>query len=285
MLEAAVAPSRVHGELASLLDATDGHANAERIINALDSLESVQPQPARGSSVCEELSASAASERKCLQGSNLMRQAMMEGVEMGQRAALLTKATGNFMEGHAEKADRGDHADRRAYALSSGLACAAMALLLKGDRSSIEQMIDPPGMSSAPSLGWRKRSRQLLEELDAVKVSTSFWQYTNHFELLVAVNLLRCALGEKPDLKELDRALLLLTHAMVRWPSPNEFDSTKSRFAAIACVCSELCANPVGPVDPADPIDNANAGDRARLRHLEPVRQTVNEALAILERH
>lgn len=236
------------------------HRRAKAILQRLQAIDEpsllVEPlMPA------EHQAASAGSERACLLGSSLMRQVDVARGARGRRKLLLA-ACAEFLRGYVEKLEPRDLVDRRTYALSSALLCAALAraqgvaadavlallapLMTAGQAAAgAARMasIDPrrvatAGAAIAPTAAQvlqacQQHCHDLLAEAGAVEMASTFWHYTNRFELTVAQALL-CAMFKLDfDPQRLVEAERLFDRALVRWPSPSERESVALRFVAI----------------------------------------------------
>jgi hypothetical protein len=179
-----------------------------------------------------------------------------------RRAERYAEACQLFTKGYAGKLQVGDSADRRAYAMASAMLCAALALLNGAELDALNQHIDLLRERHADDTGWEEHCTHLLDEIDRLGLSTSFWHYTNSLELISARALLRVAislsLARLPKLDATQRqwrdaptsalpqvqadvhqGQRLLRHALVRWPSPVEAESISERFVAMARACRQ----------------------------------------------
>ncbi|WP_144289900.1 CHAT domain-containing protein [Ideonella sp. A 288] len=214
------------------------HQLAQRIVERLAAIDDEQLQ-AEQTLAYSDKGASAASERECLYGSSLMRQAV-ECSDPGQRKAQLLGAAERFVKGYRSKRQEPmDHVDRRAYALANALLCGALAVLQGADAAAVGTTLGGLGDPTDPAPAWNHQTDSLIAEVRSLGLVTMFWHYTNTFELHVARSLLRAALGEPVIDEELVEARRLLERAMVRWPSPCECESIELRFESIARLCDE----------------------------------------------
>lgn len=203
----------------------------------------------------------AQSERDCLRGSDRMRLAGRSRTP-ARRAERYAEACQLFTKGYAGKLQVADSADRRAYAMASAMLCAALALLHGAELDALNQHIDLLRERHADDTGWEEHCTQLLDEIDRLGLSTSFWHYTNSLELISARALLRVAISlslarlPKPDARQrqwrdaptsalaqvqadVRQGQRLLRHALVRWPSPVEAESISERFIAMIRACRQ----------------------------------------------
>lgn len=229
----------------SRLGNPDQHRQALQLLDELDDLDLRGLPPSAGD---DGRASNAGSERACLRGSALLRQARLNEAE---RATLLGQAAKHFMDGYVGKLRSGDSAERRAYALSNALLCAGLSLLSGAapGEAKAQLAVDAAELPGGLKSDWEQQAHNLLEEIRAQALTTSFWHYTNVFELLTARSLLRVALSRRGFvLDELQADLLQarqrLDTALVRWPSPSEKDSITERFRLI----HDLCASTTRPV-------------------------------------
>lgn len=217
---------------------------------------------------------SARSERECLRGSNRMHRALQVGgdaasqpapalsaAQRKQRAQQYRLACAHFTTGYAGKLKPRDKADRRAYALSNAVLCGALALLYRAPRLAVLAHVEQLRQALGDQMGWEEHAAGLIDEIETQGLSTSFWHYTNTLELITARALLRVAicvslpadrstLGEvelgwlaednnkaEAVRAELAQARRLMRQALVRWPSPVEAESIRSRFEAVRQAC------------------------------------------------
>jgi CHAT domain-containing protein len=247
---------------------------------------------------------SARSERECLRGSNRMHRALQIGTfpaglaqpslpatQRRQRAQQYKLACDHFTTGYAGKLKPRDKADRRAYALSNAVLCGALALLYRASRPSVLAQVERLRQQLDDQQGWEAHAGALIEEIETQGLSTSFWHYTNTLELITARALLRVAIcvslpddrttltpeeqqwlhedNNKLDAVRADlaQARQLMRQALVRWPSPVEGESIRSRFEAVR----EACLLAAGP---------AHADYRPQLQALAT---HAAEAVALLQ--
>jgi hypothetical protein len=202
-----------------------------------------------------DLNDTAASERACLLGSCHLRLAL-EPQPDEKRLAKLMEAATCFADGYGMKVKAADREDRRAYALANALLCAALATLLGAPKpkatQSLAKACGGSGSAMAKAASWQQHTLDLLNEMQAADMATSFWHYTNQFEVLVASNLLRAARGEATVAAELEQALRRFERAMVRWPAPSETESIRLRFETIDLVCGSARVARLAPAKKAE---------------------------------
>ncbi len=243
----------------SRLGDADSHRIAQTILDRLnaiddDSLLYKPPLPVRAPS-------SAQSERDCLRGSDRMHQARGTA-DAQQQADHYAEACRLFSTGYAGKLNPRDSSERRAYAMANSMLCAGLALMQGAGLQRVRADIEALRQHHGDGAGWEAHCAELLDEIEALGVSTSFWHYTNSLELISARTLLRVAirqaLARKRKLSaeeqgwrddpssalprvqaDLAKAQRLLRHALVRWPSPVEAESIGERFAAVQAVCAQ----------------------------------------------
>ncbi len=202
----------------------------------------------------------AKSERDCLRGSDRMHQARNAKTRRA-RATHFAHACQLFTTGYAGKLMPRDAPERRAYAMANAMLCAGLALLHGASLSTVNDHIDALRRVYGNDKGWEQHCAELLDEIDGLGISTSFWHYTNSLEMISARTLLRVAIGlsaaQVPDagpelmawrdgassqlpqvLADIEKAQRLLRHALVRWPSPVEAESIRDRFEAMINACA-----------------------------------------------
>jgi hypothetical protein len=239
----------------SRIGSADSHDVANHILEKLDAIDEPRLLYARDDSEVQP-GLGARSERDALRGSDRMHRAL-RSEQASERARLYTEACGHFTTAYAGKLKPRDLAERRAYAMSGSMLCAGLALLNGATVKAVNQRIDLLRQHHGDQQGWEAHCQQLLEEIEGLGLSTSFWHYTNSFELMVARALLRLgialaqqrgrsAAGAAPRERQLPAALLsetlaaelegarrLMRNALVRWPSPAELESVRERYAHI----------------------------------------------------
>ena len=172
-----------------------------------------------------------------------------------------------FGRGYLGKLDPPDLTERQAYALSCAMLAAGLSARLHRSRRK-------PVAAGAWLLGvdgravdWQAHTDALITGMARADRATAFWHYTNRLELLVARNVLRLALGQPVDPRELETALGLIDLALVRWPAPVELESLKHRFALIAELVKPASAPGVAPTDAQRVADAAHWALRRIAEH------------------
>ncbi|WP_428421296.1 CHAT domain-containing protein [Methylibium sp.] len=216
----------------------DAQGAAERLLDRLDDVsnDTLGRWPLGDQDVAPT---SAASERQCLRGGFVLRQAarlLDEDKALGAVAGALAEAARRFASAYRSKRHFKDSADRRAYALSNALLAAALAALAQRELGVAEAALAEEGpprdgeLALGPVALWLAEARALLDELAALDDLASFWHQTTKLELLVARTLLAHLQDDSYPLDDLGLALDLLDRALVRWPSPIQLESLQHRF-------------------------------------------------------
>ena len=247
-----------------------GHAGARQVLDLLDRIDAIADDelglPALAG---EQRAASAASERLCLRGSDALRQAADPDPtrSSAQRARTLFDAALLFGSGYLAKLDPPDLSERQAYALSCAMLAAGLSARLHGSRR--KQVAAGAWLLGSDGLAvdWQAHTDALITEMARADRATAFWHYTNRLELLVARNVLRLALGQPVDPRELEIARELIDLALVRWPAPVELESLKHRFALIAELVKPASAPAAAPTDAQRVADTAHWALRRIAEH------------------
>ena len=259
-----IGSERSHQVAERILDQLDAIDHGDLLYTTLDAplglLSATAPAgaaPQRAQAV-----SGAKSERDCLRGSDRMHRARNASTRRA-RASHFAQACQLFTTGYAGKLQPRDAPERRAYAMANAMLCAGLALLHGASLTTINDHIDALRRIYGNDKGWEAHCAELLDEIDALGISTSFWHYTNSLEMISARTLLRVAISLSvaraadpgPDmvawrdaatsqlpqvLADIAHAQRLLRHALVRWPSPVEAESIRDRFEAITTACAAV---------------------------------------------
>jgi hypothetical protein len=243
---------------------------------------------------------SAASERRCLLGSLHRRaaaEALAEGRPVAEAVTELGVAAREFAQGFRMKRRERDDLERRTYALSNALMCAALLRLLRpGDDAPLAWLalpdfgqataLAPAGAAPAGEqtvLGWMREAHEHLAELAANADRSTFWHHGSALELRTARGLFghawRCSGYTRQQVeqdirdvrREIDRVLAL-------WPAPVQLESLRHRFTLLGAVVAQ-CRPPLQAAVDQAPADEAAAQALAMLDEVADLAREGQEKL------